>query len=91
MGVTKSPWHTLALGNPPGAFGNDPGAFNSDFFIPWQLTGGRGCLRELKAKAGVTVKSKVKVKIKVKKLIYLESRETHEFQKIFFEIFFQHN
>ena len=50
------------------------------------MTGGRGCLRELKAKAGVTVKSKVKVK--VKKLIYLESRETHEFQIIFFEIFF---
>ena len=81
-GVTISPWHTLAVGNHPGTFGNDPGAFNSDFFIPWQLTGGRGCLRELKAKAGVTVKSKVK------KLIYLESRETHEFQKIFFEIFF---
>ena len=88
MGVTKSPWHTLALGNHPGAFGNDPGTFNSAFFIPWQLTGGRGCLRELKAKAGVTVKSKVKVKIKVKKLIYLELRETHEFQKLFFEIFF---
>ena len=85
QGVTNSPWHTLALGNHPGTLRKYPGTLISGFSIPWQLTGSRGDLGELKAKAMVMMKAKVKAKIKVKKIKCSELFETQEFEIKFSE------
>ena len=84
-GVYIMPWHTLAVGKCPGALGKCPGTLNSEFFIPWPLTGGRGNLGELKAKARVKAKVKVKAKNQGQKIICLELHETHEYGIKIFE------
>ena len=51
------PWHALAVGKCPGALGKCPGTPNIEFFMPWQLTGGRGTLGEFRAKVGVKARN----------------------------------